>query len=62
MRKAISREYLEKIAEEKGFLPAPPDHPIYTEGSSIMFLHRTAKQFQAKATDFQRKNLKKHEY
>ena len=61
MRKTISREYFEKIAEEKGFLPAPPDHPIYTEGSSIMFLHRTAKQFQAKATDFQRKNLQKYE-
>ena len=61
MRKTISREYSERIAKEKGFLPAPPDHPIYSEGSSIMFLHRTAKQPQAKATEFQWKNVQKHE-
>ena len=61
MRKTISREYSEKIAKEKGFLPAPPDHPIFSEGSSIMFLHRTAKPFQAKATDFQWKTFQKHE-
>ena len=61
MRKTISMEYSERIAKEKGFLPAPPDHLIYSEGSSIMFLHRTQKQSPGKATDSHRKDLKKHE-
>ena len=30
----------------------PPDHPIYSEGPSITFLHRTPKQSPQKAIVF----------
>ena len=38
VRKGISMELSERIALEKGFLPAPKDHPIYSEGTTITFL------------------------
>lgn len=38
MTKKISREVFEKMASEKGFKPAPLDHPIYSEGATIMFI------------------------
>ena len=37
-RKGISMEWSEKIAREKGFPPAPRDHPIYSEGTTITFV------------------------
>jgi len=38
MRKPISMAYFEEMAAKRGIKPAPPDHPIYSEGSSIMFI------------------------
>lgn len=38
MRKPISMAYVEAVAARYGIKPAPPDHPIYSEGSSIMFI------------------------
>ena len=39
-------EKLERLAEAKGFKKAPKDPPIYSEGSSIMFLKLRPKQSQ----------------
>ena len=38
MRKPISMAYAEAVAARYGIKPAPSDHPIYSEGSSIMFI------------------------
>lgn len=43
-------ENLERLAEVKGFKKAPKDHPIYSEGSSIMFLNLRPKQSQENDT------------
>ena len=43
-------EKLERLAEAMGFKKAPKDHPIYSEGSSLMFLKLRPKQSQAKDT------------
>jgi hypothetical protein len=39
MIKKVSLAELEKIAAEKGFKPAPPDHPIYSEGATLTFIN-----------------------
>jgi hypothetical protein len=39
MIKKVSLAELEKIAAEKGFKPAPPDHPIYSEGATVTFIN-----------------------
>ena len=44
------KAYAEKLALERGYKIAPPDHPIYSEGSSIMLLRRTPKASQGKTT------------
>ncbi|NDB70313.1 MAG: hypothetical protein EB015_20365 [Methylocystaceae bacterium] len=31
-------EYSEKLAAKYGIKPAPQDHPIYSEGSTIQFI------------------------
>ena len=38
MLKTMSLNLFEKLAEAEGFKPAPPDHPIYKEGSTIFFV------------------------
>lgn len=38
MIKKMSMKEAEKRAAEKGFKPAPADHPIYSEGATIMFV------------------------
>ncbi len=39
MIKKVSLAEFEKLAAEKGFKPAPPDHPIYSEGATVMFIN-----------------------
>jgi hypothetical protein len=60
MLKHTSLSYSEALAAEKGFKPAPKDHPIYSEGSSIMFLRHTPKRSQEKDTASHQKGSKKH--
>ena len=43
-------EKLERLAEAMGFKKEPKDHPIYSEGSSIMFLKLRPKQSQENDT------------
>ena len=38
MLKTMSLKRSEEIAAKFGFKPAPPDHPIYKEGSTIFFV------------------------
>jgi hypothetical protein len=38
MRKPISMAYFEALAAQRGIKPAPADHPIYSEGTSIIFV------------------------
>ena len=38
MIKPISMAYAEAVAAKYGIKPAPADHPIYSEGTSIIFL------------------------
>ena len=38
MIKPISMAYAEALAAKYGIKPAPADHPIYSEGTSIIFL------------------------
>jgi hypothetical protein len=59
MRKTISMAYSEKVAAQKGFKPAPKDHPIYSEGLSITFLHHTRKPSHQKAIASHQKGSKK---
>jgi len=44
--KTTSVAYSEKIAKERGWKIAPRDHPLYSEGSTIMFLNLRPKQSQ----------------
>ena len=63
MHKTISTERLEamhKAAEKHGFTRAPKDHPIYSEGPSIMFLRHTYGQSQAKGSASHQTGLRKH--
>jgi hypothetical protein len=48
--KTTSVAYSENIAKERGWKIAPKDHPIYSEGSSIMFLNPRPKQSQKNDT------------
>ena len=36
--RGISMEFSEQLARKYGFLPAPKDHPIYSEGTTISFV------------------------
>ena len=38
MLKTTNLKRSEEIAAKFGFKPAPPDHPIYKEGSTIFFV------------------------
>ena len=38
MIKPISMAYAEAVAAKYGIKPAPADHPIYSEGTSIIFV------------------------
>jgi hypothetical protein len=38
MIKPISMAYAEALAAKYGIKPAPADHPIYSEGTSIIFV------------------------
>ncbi len=48
--KTTSVAYSEKIAKERGWKIASRDHPIYSEGSTIMFLNLRPKQSQENVT------------
>lgn len=48
-QKRISKAEWEALFAELGMKPAPPDHPIYSEGPSIQFLSRTQKPSEQKA-------------
>ena len=54
MRKGISMELSERLAREKGFLPAPRDHPIYSEGVTITFLRREPRRAAPKRAGSER--------
>ena len=60
MRKTTSVAYSEKVAKERGWKIAPKDHPIYSEGSSIMFLRHTPKRSQERDTASHQSASKKH--
>jgi len=44
--KTMSVAYSEKVAKERGWKIAPRDHPIYSEGSTIIFFNLRPKQSQ----------------
>jgi len=44
--KTTSVAYSEKVAKERGWKIAPRDHPIYSEGSIIIFFNLRPKQSQ----------------
>ena len=48
MAKFMSMKLSEEWAAKRGFLPAPHDHPIYSEGPSITFLQSTPKRGHSK--------------
>ena len=48
MFKTMCLNRSEELAAKLGFKPAPPDHPIYSEGSTIMFLSKSTKSFKQK--------------
>lgn len=41
--KLTSREYAERLARERGIPIAPPDHPIYQEGPTLVFFSDSLK-------------------
>jgi hypothetical protein len=49
--KGISREEVAKIAAQHGATILPPEHPVYSEGPSIIFLSSTQKSSRLKAID-----------
>jgi len=49
--KTMSSEELEKICKEHGIPMADKDDPIYREGVSVMFLHRTSKYKDKASTE-----------
>jgi hypothetical protein len=46
----ISRQKLEELGKKYGHSPAPKDHPIFSEGPSIILSSRTPKQQQQKVS------------
>lgn len=56
--KPISKEAQRTAAESAGAKPLPKDHPIRSEGPSIMFLSRTQKQQLRKYIDSLQKDPK----
>jgi hypothetical protein len=44
--KTTSVAYSEKVAKERGWKIAPTDHPVYSEGSTIIFFNLRPKQTQ----------------
>lgn len=53
-RKPISRELVEEMAKKHGFRMSPPDHPVYSEGPSIIFLSRQQQQSKPVVVESQR--------
>ncbi len=50
-RMTLSREEMEAAARQRGFRIAAPDHPVYSEGPSIIFSSRTPSQSGPKVID-----------
>ena len=48
--KTISEEEFQELSRQTGIPIAPDDHPYYSEGPSVMFLHRTSEQSKNKDT------------
>ena len=48
-QKRTSKAEWEALFAELGMKSAPPDHPIYSEGPSIIFCAHTPKQSRQKA-------------
>ena len=55
MRKGISLEFSERLALERGFLPAPKNHPIYSEGTTITFLRRDRRRTEVRPREEKRR-------
>ena len=49
MLKPMCLKRSEEIAAKFGFKPAPHDHPIYSEGPTIIFVSKSPKTFVNKA-------------
>ena len=59
MQKNNSIEHFHQLAEAKGFKIAPKDHPIYSEGVTISFVHntRTRRASVKQKSDSSNKNI-----
>lgn len=57
--KTTSVAYSENIAKERGWKIAPKDHPIYSEGVTISFVHntRTRRASVKQKSDSSNKNI-----
>lgn len=42
--RVMSMKHSEEIAAKHGVLPAPVDHPIYSEGSTVLFINKSDKK------------------
>jgi hypothetical protein len=49
--RTISRAEINRVNAKMGWTPAPPDHPVYSEGPSITFSSRTPKRSEPKVID-----------
>lgn len=54
--KTVSREIYSKIAREVGATPMPENHPVFSEGPSIVSLSPTQKRQVQKGTDSPQKD------
>ena len=43
-KKSKKRQAIDKVFEEMGITPVPPDHPIYRMGPTIRFVSRFPKK------------------
>lgn len=57
MTPKITGQRFRELAEAKGGKPLPPDHPIYSEPPSIIFLNRGSKQSEKKDINSPQKDL-----
>mgnify|MGYP003351874167 CR=1 FL=1 len=49
MRKTTSKKSWAQLGRERGWKEAPANHPIYSEGLSITFLHHSPERLKKKA-------------
>ena len=50
MPRKTSFKFSEEMAKKAGFLPAPPDHPIYSEGYHVTLSRPSHERLASKAS------------